>query len=43
MSEHHDDVWWPIGGIGTGYVDYVLSDGPPVYSAAFKPGWKRIP
>ena len=24
-------------------VDYVLSDGPPVYSAAFKPSWKRIP
>jgi outer membrane protein OmpA-like peptidoglycan-associated protein len=24
-------------------VDYVLSDGPPVYSAAFKPGWKKIP
>jgi len=21
VSEHHDDVWWPIGGIGTGYVD----------------------
>ncbi len=24
-------------------VDYVLSDGPPTYSAAFKPSWKRIP
>ena len=24
-------------------VDYVLSDGPPQYSAAFKPSWKRIP
>ncbi len=24
-------------------VDYVLSDGPPGYSAAFKPSWKRIP
>jgi flagellar motor protein MotB len=24
-------------------VDYVLSDGPPSYSAAFKPSWKRIP
>jgi len=24
-------------------VDYVLSDGPPVYSAAFKPSWKKIP
>ena len=23
--------------------DYVLSDGPPTYSAAFKPSWKRIP
>jgi outer membrane protein OmpA-like peptidoglycan-associated protein len=23
--------------------DYVLSDGPPIYSAAFKPSWKRIP
>jgi outer membrane protein OmpA-like peptidoglycan-associated protein len=23
--------------------DYVLSDGPPSYSAAFKPSWKRIP
>ena len=23
--------------------DYILSDGPPVYSAAFKPSWKRIP
>jgi outer membrane protein OmpA-like peptidoglycan-associated protein len=23
--------------------DYVLSDGPPVYSSAFKPNWKRIP
>jgi outer membrane protein OmpA-like peptidoglycan-associated protein len=24
-------------------VDYVLSDGPPAYSAAFKPSWKRLP
>jgi outer membrane protein OmpA-like peptidoglycan-associated protein len=24
-------------------VDYVLSDGPPTYSAAFRPSWKRIP
>ncbi len=24
-------------------VDYVISDGPPTYSAAFKPSWKRIP
>jgi outer membrane protein OmpA-like peptidoglycan-associated protein len=24
-------------------VDYVLSDGPPIYSAAFRPSWKRIP
>jgi outer membrane protein OmpA-like peptidoglycan-associated protein len=24
-------------------VDYVLSDGPPTYSAGFKPSWKRIP
>ena len=24
-------------------VDYVLSDGPPSYSAAFRPSWKRIP
>lgn len=24
-------------------VDYILSDGPPTYSAAFKPSWKRIP
>jgi len=24
-------------------VDYVLSDGPPQYSAGFKPSWKRIP
>jgi outer membrane protein OmpA-like peptidoglycan-associated protein len=24
-------------------VDYVLSDDPPAYSAAFKPAWKRIP
>jgi outer membrane protein OmpA-like peptidoglycan-associated protein len=23
--------------------DYVLSDGPPSYSAAFRPSWKRIP
>jgi outer membrane protein OmpA-like peptidoglycan-associated protein len=23
--------------------DYVLSDGPPTYSAAFRPSWKRIP
>jgi outer membrane protein OmpA-like peptidoglycan-associated protein len=24
-------------------VDYVLSDDPPAYAAAFKPAWKRIP
>jgi outer membrane protein OmpA-like peptidoglycan-associated protein len=24
-------------------VDYVLSDGPPSYSAGFRPAWKRIP
>ena len=24
-------------------VDYVISDGPPTYSAAFRPSWKRIP
>jgi outer membrane protein OmpA-like peptidoglycan-associated protein len=24
-------------------VDYILSDGPPTYSAAFRPSWKRIP
>ena len=24
-------------------VDYVISDGPPTYSAAFKASWKRIP
>jgi outer membrane protein OmpA-like peptidoglycan-associated protein len=24
-------------------VDYVISDGPPTYSAAFHPSWKRIP
>lgn len=23
--------------------DYVLSDGPPIYNAAFRPSWKRIP
>lgn len=23
--------------------DYILSDGPPTYSAAFRPSWKRIP
>lgn len=21
MNEHHDDMWWPMGGMGTGYVD----------------------
>ena len=24
-------------------VDYVLSDGPPNYSAGFRPSWKKIP
>lgn len=21
LNEHHEDFWWPIGGMGTGYVD----------------------
>jgi predicted dehydrogenase len=21
VNEHHEDVWWPIGGMGSGYID----------------------